>query len=72
MTAAPGTRIYLEHMRQAGLCGPGLFFWSRRYGAPLMRRFIAEGLPVDELAAMDDAYAQRLVTLVRQQEAAGG
>ena len=65
-------RVTIEHVRRAGatqgrvLCAPGLWAWARRHGLDL-RQASREGVPLEVVERIDDAFAQRVAALVRQE-----
>jgi hypothetical protein len=73
---ASGIRVTIEHARAAKLagagvtCAPGIRIWCQRHGVDL-HRLTSEGLPVEQVEAIDDAYAQRAAALARTEAAHG-
>lgn len=69
-------RVTIEHARAARivgsgvLCAPGIRLWARRHGVDL-RRFVHEGLPVETVDRIGDAFAQRAAAIARGQAEAG-
>lgn len=69
-------RVYIRHARAASIdgkpvtCAPGIRAWCTLHGIDL-RRFGREGLPLSQFAAIDDAFAQRMVTLARKEAERG-
>lgn len=63
-------RVTVAHARQAKLGGPGVLCatgirgWCEQHGIDL-QAFLDEGLPVEALEAIDDAYAQRVAAIAR-------
>lgn len=71
-------RVTVQHARQAKLggpgvlCAPGIRGWCEQHGIDL-RAFLDEGIPVEQLEAIDDAYAQRVAAIARAEaEVTGG
>lgn len=52
------------------LCAAGIRTWMDRHGLDL-RRFLDDGLPVEQFEALDDAFAQRLAALAREEAGRG-
>lgn len=68
-------RVHLRHVRQAGAgkrttCASGIRAWCLQNGIDL-RQLAHEGLPVEQVVAMPDAFAKRAAQLAIQ-EATGG
>lgn len=65
-----GLRVTAEHARAAKLGGPGFLCaygirgWCRRHGIDL-GDFLDNGLPIERLESIDDAYARRVVAIAR-------
>ena len=54
-------RVYARHMRPLGFCLiPGVRDWGVQHGLDF-RRFVKEGIPVSELAQIDDVFAKRAI-----------
>lgn len=69
--------VTVEHARAAKLgeqsgvlCAAGIRTWMDRHGLDL-RRFLDDGLPVEQFEALDDAFAQRLAALAREEAGRG-
>jgi hypothetical protein len=63
----------MEHVRAAGLCAPGARVWARwavLHGID-WKRFVREGLPVDQLEATGDHFAIAVATIARREVAHG-
>lgn len=62
--------VHMRHARAARLdgkpvtCAPGIRAWCERHGVDL-RKLAEEGLPVEQIEAIDDAFAQRAAQLAR-------
>lgn len=71
-----GPRVYMRHARAARLdgkpvsCAPGIRAWCALHGVDL-HALAAEGLPIEQIEAIDDAFAQRVAHIVRQEAAHG-
>lgn len=69
-------KVTIAHARRAQiagtgvLCAPGIRAWFERHGLDL-RTFLREGLPVEQLEALDDAFAQRAAAIAREEAACG-
>lgn len=66
----------VAHARAARLdggvtCAPGMRAWCARHGLDLPA-FLRDGIEVERLEAIDDAFAQRVAALARQEAAANG
>jgi len=63
-------RITMQHVRAAKLggvgvlCADGIRDWCDRHNIDL-RELAEEGLPISQAAAIDDAFAQRVVAIAR-------
>ncbi|MBN8224760.1 MAG: hypothetical protein J0L89_08075 [Xanthomonadales bacterium] len=68
-------RITIAHARAARLdgrgqaCAPGIRAWCGRYGVDV-RRFLREGMSLEDAQRIDDAFARRVVQLALQEAAA--
>ncbi|WP_239522894.1 hypothetical protein [Stenotrophomonas maltophilia] len=67
----------VEHARAAKLgehsgvlCAAGIRSWMDRHELNL-RQFLDEGLPVEQFEALDDAFAQRLAAIAREEASRG-
>lgn len=63
-------RVEIRDVRAAGLCLSG----TRRHCAAVgldFRRLVKEGLPMEEVAHLDDALVQRVVSAAREREENG-
>lgn len=62
--------VTMRHARMARLdgkpvtCAPGIRAWCDQHGVDLYR-FAHEGMPVEQVEAIDDAFAQRAAALAR-------
>lgn len=62
--------VTMRHARAARLdgkpvtCAPGIRAWCELHGVDL-RDFAQHGLPIERVAAIDDAFAQRAAALAR-------
>lgn len=62
--------VTMRHARMARLdgqpitCAPGIRAWCERHGVDL-RKFAEQGLPIEQVEAIDDAFAQRAAALAR-------
>jgi len=63
--------IRMEDVTRAGHCGSGARRWFEAYGFDF-RAFIRDGLPASTLLATGDAFAQRVVTMRLEKDAANG
>lgn len=67
-----GLRVTMRHARAARIdgagvqCASGITAWAQRYGVDL-RRLAREGLPIEEVERIDDAFAQRAAALAREE-----
>ncbi len=66
-----GIRARMRHVRMTKLCGPGVPVWHARFDRDLLHRFCREGLPVELLESMDDAFAQRVAAVARKEATDG-
>lgn len=69
--------VTVKHARAAKLgehsgvlCAAGIRTWMDRHGLDL-RRFLDKGLPVEQFEALDDAFAQRLAVIAREEASRG-
>ena len=64
-------RIYVHHVRAAGMCGPGLRLWAA-YAQVDLRKFCREGLLVDDYPHLiDDPFVVRALAAARKEENQG-
>lgn len=62
--------VHMRHARAARLdgkpvtCAPGIRAWCDLHGVDL-HKLAVEGLPVEQIEAIDDAFAQRAAALAR-------
>ena len=68
-------RVTLRHARAASLgggvlCASGLREWCARHGIDL-HQLAGDGIPIEQVEAVDDAYAQRAAAIARQEAARG-
>lgn len=65
-------RVTMRHARAARLdgkpvtCAPGIRGWCDRHGVDL-HQLASEGLPIEQVEAIDDAFAQRAAALARNE-----
>lgn len=68
--------VTAEHARLAKIGGPGVLCaygirgWCSRHGINL-QEFLDGGVPIEQLEAINDAYAQRVVAIARAEASAG-
>lgn len=62
--------VTMRHVRQVRGCAMGTLAFLRRHGLDY-RRFFREGLPVEQLEAIDDAMARRVAEAARTEAASG-
>ncbi|HHA2790815.1 TPA: hypothetical protein ACOEQ0_001159 [Stenotrophomonas maltophilia] len=69
--------VTVDHARAAKLgegngvlCAAGIRTWMDRHGLDL-RQFLDEGLPAEQFEALDDAFAQRLALIAREEAGRG-
>ena len=58
------TIVTIEHVRKAGVCTRGARAWAARHGFDY-RRFLLHGYPADEIEAIGDALALKVVAIAR-------
>lgn len=69
-----GLRVMMRHARAARLdgggvtCAPGITAWAQRHDVDL-RQLAREGLPIEEVERIDDAFAQRAAAIARAEAA---
>jgi hypothetical protein len=67
-----GVRVTMQHARQARLdgqrvtCAPGVRAWCVHHGVDL-RAFGRDGLPVEQVEAIGDAFALRAARIAREE-----
>lgn len=66
-----GLLVTMRHVRRAGLCASGVRGWFARHDAAVYEQFRSEGLPVEWLEALDDAFAAQVAAAARQEAADG-
>ena len=55
-------RVYMHHIRQAGFCRDGFFYWCKIHG--IDHREIAHGYPIDKLRSIDCDSARKVIEIV--------
>jgi len=74
--SAQGLRVHMRHARGARLdgktvtCASGIREWCTLRGVDL-RTLAREGLPIAQIEAIPDAFAQRAAALAREEAAHG-
>lgn len=69
-------KVYMRHARAARLdgkpvtCAPGIRAWCGMHGVDL-RKLATEGLPIEQVQAIPDAFAQRAAALASEEAAHG-
>jgi hypothetical protein len=64
--------VHMRHARAARLdgkpvtCAPGIRTWCALHGVDL-RKLAGDGLPIEQIEAIPDAFAQRAAALARQE-----
>jgi hypothetical protein len=73
VTALPasGLMVRMRHVRQAGLCASGLRTWCAHFDRATLRTFCRDGLPIEWVESLDDAYAQQLAAIARAEAGHG-
>lgn len=62
--------VTMEHVRAAGvpgarvLCAPGIRLWAQRHDIDV-RRFCREGMPIEDVERLGDAFALRVAAIAR-------
>ncbi len=64
-------RVHFRHVRKAKLCARGARAWFRQRGLDYAA-FVADGLPVSEIEALNDALGNRVAAIARQEATHGG
>lgn len=57
--------ITMTDVRASGLCARGAKTWFQSHGLDF-RKFLREGMPLDEVAKLDDGLSNRVVQYVRK------
>lgn len=57
-------RVYMRHIRQAGMCAHGIRAFANRHGIDF-KEFVENGLPVSVLEATGDAMALKVVEIAK-------
>lgn len=63
-------QVTIAHARAARiagssvLCAPGIRLWAKRHGVDL-RQFAREGMPIEEVERIGDAFALRVAAIAR-------
>lgn len=60
----PDVTITMEHVRAARMCSRGARAFFERHGLD-WQRFLAEGLPAEQIEATGDAMALKVVEVAR-------
>lgn len=63
--------ITMQHVMGARLCSRGARQWFTAHGLDYAK-FLREGLPVEQVEALNDALAKRVVEYARKMEASNG
>lgn len=63
--------VTVQHLRASKLCMRGARAWFRARGLD-WAAFVRDGMPVDQVARIDDAFAQRVLALAQRQEGGRG
>lgn len=64
-------RIYVHHVRAAGMCGPGLRLWAT-YAKVDLRTFCREGLLIEDYPHLiDDPFVVRALAAASEEESQG-
>ncbi len=58
--------VTLRDCRETGYCAKGVLAWMDRHG--INRHRLAAGIPIQEVEAIDDEMARRVVAHVRAKE----
>lgn len=61
---APDVTVTMEHVRAARMCSRGARAFFERHGLD-WQRFLAEGLPAEQIEATGDAMALKVVEVAR-------
>lgn len=74
MDGAP-IMVTMRHARAASLgggmlCAPSIREWCARYGIDL-HQLASDGIPVEQVEAIDDAFAQRAAAIAREEACRG-
>lgn len=64
MSAADDVTVTMEHVRAARMCSRGARVFFERHGLD-WQRFLAEGLPAEQIEATGDAMALKVVEVAR-------
>lgn len=63
-SAADDVTVTMEHVRAARMCSRGARVFFERHGLD-WQRFLAEGLPAEQIEATGDAMALKVVEVAR-------
>lgn len=64
-------KVEIRHLREAGLCGPGLYAWARARGFSL-HDLLRNGLDLDDHPELaDDPFIVRVRNVMRREQAGG-
>jgi hypothetical protein len=66
-----GIIVTVRHVREEMLCTRGMRAWLTHHGLSVSD-FISNGLPVEQLEAIDDYFARRVAARARADAAAEG
>ena len=61
------TQVLHRHIRELGYCNRGARAFFERHGLD-WRRFLAEGMPAEQIEHIDDAMAKKAIALARKEE----
>lgn len=59
--------VRVEHIRNAGVCMRGARKWFELRGLS-WSEFLSNGMPIDQVEALDDAFANRVAAAAREEQ----
>jgi len=64
--------VTIQHIRQArekhgGYCPGGIRYWCERHGLDF-RKALTQGYPIEEIEAIDDVFAKRVVAIAKGEQ----
>ena len=61
--------VRVHHIRGAKLCGNGTRAWFKHHGIDY-NEFLANGLPIEQVEALNDGFAEQVCAVAREEAAA--
>ena len=62
--------VKVHHVRAVGLCGSGVRAWFREHNVDY-NEFLENGLPIEQVEALNDGFAEQVCAVARKEAADG-